>query len=502
MRNASSDEANQQVSRGERFTNREFPGSPDEEVETPACQANGGDDVWGDEDIFRKIDEKVETSTRRGQNTENDQFGNVRAKRSYGRDEAPRKSVSLEIDRLCLLYENLNGTVRFRVSPPSGATLQNIELTVTNGILGNAEKSFYLKASGSVELLVGFRAMKAGSYPWNVSLSYIQNGLRHEFCGQVPLVVEASNPRQTVVNVINNITATGASDVHANTRLADGLQSALDRGEAPTSILRKLAFSNARAWYGIELCAMFERGVLPKLPPEAVADRIVLELGVRRLKLFALPRVVFGRLKGCDIFLRPVKADCSEMEKLPYRKISGHHCYFESSSDDKGVRLVDGGYDEELTFRSSSYGTFWNDGNHLKQIQDSHVFHAGDEGVLSFSLNHPAIHRENCVSLKVKACSPEFACNNCPYSNRDWCGDGRPSLALTRCDGKAETFVCMMSCLHLGEIDRAYDKTVIFRKNGAFAWCRGDRCGWLVPGETITSEYGSVKVTRCGNETD
>lgn len=418
--------------------------------------------------------------------------------------EAPA-SVTFAVDRLSVLYEGLVGTVRFHLSVSRGLTLRNVRLVLSNDSLGRTCKAEALAVddeSGLPELerrrgnlVVQFPKLDAGSYIWNLVLSFDWKGIRRSFASHVELVVaREDNPqavaRQIVVNINNDIHAEGVSDVSANTRISDVLSGVLNRGEDPTNALRKLVNGRARAWCDLPLNDADNRMTLPPQPAEAVANRLTLGLGTRRLKLFSARTVVFGRHDSCDIFLRPANPDtCSEAEALPYFAISRFHCRFESCGD--GVAIREGVPDGQLVLRPTSHGTFWNG----RQVGDDVVLKSGEEGRLSFGLRCPGVHAGNCVSMSAKACSPKFACAKCPYADREWCGSGRPSLALTRLDGISETFVCMWSCLHLGEIDRTYEGAVIFRKDGAFAWCRGERCGWLVPGTKVETEYGAVTVS-------
>ena len=99
------------------------------------------------------------------------------------------------------------------------------------------------------------------------------------------------------------------------------------------------------------------------------------------------------------------------------------------------------------------------------------------------------------MSLAVRACRPVRACATCPHASRTWCGDGRrPALMMTRRDGVFERFVALWSCFPLEEADPSFEGVVIFRKDGGFAWRRGRRCGWLVPGETLETDFGQVAV--------
>ena len=167
--------------------------------------------------------------------------------------------------------------------------------------------------------------------------------------------------------------------------------------------------------------------------------------------------------------------------------MSKRHCYFEHDGD--RLTIHDGYRLGVSSVQPSSFGTFLNNCDIGKCGSAS--LNVGETSVLSFG----GICYDNVVSLDVKACSPKFACTQCPYSNRQWCGNGRPSLVLSRRDGIQETFVCLWSCFNIGEIDRSLDGFVIFRKEGAFAWFRGSECGWLIPEAKLETDCGTVSVT-------
>lgn len=417
-----------------------------------------------------------------------------------------QKSVSLAVDAFSVLYEGLACTARFQLFVPAGEVLHDVRLSLANDILGLKRETSALLIDDESRMLpamrrkgnliIGFPKMELGAYVWNLVLSFYRNGVRYDYVSCVEFVVLRNTDsravaEQVIVTINNNIKAEGAARPSvANMHIADDLRSAMDRGENPTVVLARYARNNERAWCSLSLNAE-KRSSLPQQPEGFVTNRLTLNLGTRWLKLIAgRSCVTFGRRDDNDIFLRPKNPDtCSDAEALPYFAISKYHCRFESSGDVVAIR--EGWLDELMKVRPSSNGTFWNG----QQVYEKVALKSGEEGKLTFGLRCPGVHVGNCVSMQAKACSPKFACANCPYSNRDWCGNGRPSLALTRLDGISETFVCMWSCLHLGEIDRAYEGVVIFRKDGAFAWCRGERCGWLVPGTKVETEYGAVTVS-------
>ena len=66
---------------------------------------------------------------------------------------------------------------------------------------------------------------------------------------------------------------------------------------------------------------------------------------------------------------------------------------------------------------------------------------------------------------------------------------------LTRRDGVPERFVAVWSCFRLSEADPSFEGVVVFRKEGAFVWRKGHRCGWIVPGTKQQTDFGTVTVS-------
>jgi hypothetical protein len=169
-------------------------------------------------------------------------------------------------------------------------------------------------------------------------------------------------------------------------------------------------------------------------------------------------------------------------------RISRAHCHFEHQGD--AVAVCDGQRDSFRVVRPSACGTYWND----VRIGGSVNLSSGDAGVLSFGASACA----GGVALDVKVGSPSSPseCGKCPFADKHWCAEGtRPSLMLTRRDGVPERFVAIWSCFRLSEADPSFEGVVIFRKDGAFAWRKGRRCGWIVPGTKQQTDFGVVTVS-------
>ena len=392
---------------------------------------------------------------------------------------------ALEMDAFCILFESLPGFLRFRLNP--GTTAENVSISLENPLTGAKVASRTVRyLQGAREITVPAPGQEAGAFVWYLTLTYEAAGRKRRMEGDVQMVVvrprEAQKAAdQLTVTINNNITNGNASDVHVSQQAVEEL-SKLATAENPFEELRRIVTGGQRVWTSVPLDA---GGALPTLPAQPLAARresVTLNLGLKRIRFFANRLVRLGRRRETnDIALRPPEG----ASDVPYRAMSKSQCCFEHQGDKVVVR--DGQFDESHVLKASSFGTFWN-GERIPSMKE---LAAGDEGVLSFSGVEGDV-----VALGARACRPVRACATCPHANRTWCGDGRrPALMLTRRDGVAEWFVALWSCFSLEEADPSFEGVVIFRKDGGFAWRRGRRCGWLVPGETLETDFGLVTVS-------
>ena len=392
---------------------------------------------------------------------------------------------TLEMDTMCVLFEDLAGFLRFRFNP--GTTAENVIVTLENPLTGTKAASrvvAYLQ--GAREITVPVPVQEAGAFVWYLTLTYEASGRKRRLEGDVQMVVvrprEAQKAAdQLTVTINNNITNGNASDVHVSQQAVEEL-SKLATAENPFEELRRIVLGGKRVWAAVPLDVGGGMPTLPAQPSAAVRESVTVDLGRVRIVFFANRVVRFGRNRNVnDIALRPPEGESDN----PYRAISKLHCCFEHQGSE--VVVHDGQFDEMHVMRPSSYGTFWNG----ERIRQRRMLAAGEEGVISFSGTGAGY-----VALEARACRPIRACGTCPHANRTWCGDGRrPALMLTRRDGVAERFVALWSCFPLEEADPSFEGVVIFRKDGGFAWRRGRRCGWLVPGETMETDFGQVTVS-------
>jgi len=388
------------------------------------------------------------------------------------------------MDTFCILFEGLPGFLRFRLNP--GTTAENVSISLENpltGVQASSRTVPYLQ--GLREITVPLPGQDAGAFVWYLTLTYEAAGRKHRMEGDVQMVVVRPREAQKAADqltftITNNITNGNASDVHVSQQAVEDLAK-LAQAENPFEELRRIVSGGQRVWTAVPLDA---GGALPTLPAQPLAaqrESVTLNLGMMRIRFFASRQVRLGRRRETnDIALRPPEG----APDAPYRAMSKAQCCFEHQGDKVVVR--DGQFDESHVLKASSFGTFWNG----ERIPSAKELAAGDEGILSFSGVG-----DDAVALGARVCRPVRACATCPHASRTWCGDGRrPALMLTRRDGVAERFVALWSCFPLEEADPSFEGVVIFRKDGGFAWRRGRRCGWLVPGERMETDFGPVTV--------
>lgn len=403
---------------------------------------------------------------------------------------------SVAIDGLCVQNESWgDGFLRVVFDPGDGFDgCDNVTLVLTD----QKDRRPYVLMNGAwcnrpreFKVIVDRHAY--GPVGYDISLDYERSGRRHRLVGSWATVSirdeEARDTaRQLVVNITNNITTGHACDVNNSALVKDRLEDILKRDGNVSQHLRDLVSGPDRAYAYQDLYDETGISSLPSPQPAGVkTDRLILDLGAKRLLLFSGRTVTFGRNRGlCDISWRHPDADRighDDPANIPYRKISGQQCSFEHRGDQ--VALIDGVRDERGIVKPSSYGTFLN----AVQVEGEKLL-ASDgmgRGLITFS--------DSAATGTLSVCLPNDVCAKCTRAERTWCGGGkRPSLVFKRLDGVPESAVMVWSCFRLEEVDPSFEGVKIFRSDGGFAWRRGRRCGWLVPGESIETECGTVYV--------
>ena len=429
------------------------------------------------------------------------------------RSVAVESEPMLAVDRLCVQFEKIAGIVRFYFDPRSPISgLKNVVFTFESQLTGTVVKTRPIRyLNRPRQFPVQFPAQEAGTQVWCVTVEYEDGRRKCRREGDLELLVcrplEAKQVAANLsISIDNSVTigdhsanaadittrgsligdhSANAADVQMRRGILESLAK-LAKSENPFDELRGLIVSENRSWAKVDLVAAEETSSLPPMPTNARADHIVIDFGNTRTHFFANRTIKFGRKREVnDIALRP-SADASEMEMLPYRKVSREHCFFELEG--RRAMISDGHRDEFRVVQPSSGGTFWNN----EQLRQPVSLPIGTEGIVSFG----GVHYGDNLSLDVKVCSPTKACATCPHADRHWCGEGaRPTLVLSRRDRIPEKYIAMWSCFWLGDADPSFDGVIIFRKDGAFAYRRDDgRSGWLVPGTTIQTDFGMATV--------
>lgn len=409
----------------------------------------------------------------------------------------PRKAEpSVAIDGLCVQNESWgDGFLRVVFDPGDGFDgCDNVTLV----LMDQKDRRPYVLMKGAwcnrqreFKVIVDRHAY--GPVGYDISLACERSGRRYRLVGSWATVSirdeEARDAaRQLVVNITNNITTGHACDVNNSTLVKDKLEDILKKDENVSQHLRDLVLGPDRAYAYQVLYDETGIASLPSpQPAEAKTDRLILDLGAQRLLLFSGRTVTFGRNRGlCDISWRHPNADRigrDDPANIPYRKISGQQCSFEHRGDK--VALIDGVRDKRGIVKPSSYGTFFNAVR--VEGEKSLASDGTGRGLITFS--------DSAATGTLSVCLPNGVCAECTRAERTWCGGGkRPSLVFKRLDGVPESAVMVWSCFRLEEVDPSFEGVKIFRSDGGFAWRRGRRCGWLVPGESIETECGTVYV--------
>lgn len=399
---------------------------------------------------------------------------------------------TLEHDKFCMLCEKMNGNLRFRFNPGRGGkTLENVSFAFANGYGQKLPPYSVRRITSSMSFPMQFPPQEAGMQAWEVKVEYWADRRKRELSGRFEVYVHPVESRKRGLDNINisintNIgNVSQASDVVLNQRGSEQFAKLITENDVIGEMNRRV-MSDRREWAFIPLYNDSKFTDLPPMPAGARADHIVLDIGGRRIHFFANRTIKFGRKRECNDFVIRPPASFGEDKVAPYGRVSREHCFFEHSG--RNVLISDGSRRPDGVLQPSSNGTFWNN----RQITTPVEVPSGDSGIISFA----GVAYGDALSMDLKACDSARACAACPLADKSWSGDGsRPCLMLSRKDGVVEKFVGLWSCFWLGEADPSFDGYVVFRKDGAFAYCRDDgQSGWLVPGTTVQTDFGNITV--------
>ena len=398
---------------------------------------------------------------------------------------------TLEFDKFCMLCERMNGNLRFRFHPGGGKMLENVTFAFSNGYGQKLPPYSVRRIDRSMPFPIQFPPQEAGMQAWEVKIEYWADRRKYELSGRFEVYVHPVESRKRGLDNINisintNIgNVSQASDVVLNQRGSEKFAKLIEENDIIGEMNRRV-MSDQREWMFIPLYNDSKFRDLPPMPANARADSIVLSIGGRLVHFFANRTVKFGRKRECNDFVIRPPATWGEDKVAPYRRVSREHCFFEHSG--ANVLISDGSRSPLGVIQPSSAGTFWNN----RQITTPVLVPAGSSGVISFA----GVAYGDALQMNLKACDSARACAACPLADKSWSGDGsRPCLMISRTDGVAEKFVGLWSCFWMGEADPSFEGYVVFRKDGAFAYCREDgQVGWLVPGTTVQTDFGNITV--------
>ena len=402
----------------------------------------------------------------------------------------------LEVDRMCVQFEGLVGTVRFRLDPGAGE-YETVKLTMADGE-GKRRTTWgprRFRERGEIRMQLDGQA--AGCPTWTVRLECAKGGEKQCWEGDVDLVVARPREAQRVadnlkVEITNHITLGNASDAHVNQRALDGLDR-LAAAENPFDVLKEVVCGSGRSWARVGLFETSADGdgwKLGPMPPGSRTDRVTLDFGTDRVHFFAGREMTVGRQRaekgGSDIALRHPKAaslppDSPELE--PYLRASKRHCTI--LAGEGTVRVRNGCRGAGGAWEAPRSKLYWD----AEAVEGERTLAEG----ASVTLTLGALGKG--VQVEVSAVGERVCCPGCPDAERGRCGGGwRACAEVRRRDDAAERYVGLWGCYPLGRVDPMWGNVAIQRREGGFAWRRGGRCGWLEPGKDLATEFGTIKV--------
>lgn len=384
-------------------------------------------------------------------------------------DKAPRPEALsnpfapvLEVDRMCVQFERMEGTVRFRLTPPKGG-LDGARVVLEHAGRKGCWGPRDVRETREVKVPLG--GQEAGWPTWTVRLEGRNGGAKRSWEGDVDLLVV--RPREALrtadslkVEITNHIQLGNASDAHVNQRALDGLEKVAS-AENPFDEWRRVAGGAGRSWERVDL---YEAGTGAEtaVPAGAATDRLVLRRGEWMVRVFSGERLVFGRNRPKegenDFTLRPGPGGARE----PYLRVSGTHCTFERKGGTATLR--DGAGTGGGAWKASMNRTWW-EGRRLEAGETARLG-TGTTGWASFG----GAPGQGAVTLRADA--------------------GEGWLLLRRPDGVKEAILWLWGDFDLGRVEASAEGTTVFRKEGGFAWRRAGRSGWLVPGSSAQTGDG------------
>ena len=420
---------------------------------------------------------------------------------------------SIELDTMLSLQEKVANTLRILFTPlPTVGRFRDVSISVSSDAGWFTSRTKQRKIiEGPYEFLFLEEDLKAAtSCPCDISVSYVLAGRRHFYDGSFDIAVLnemacRSAAQITLQNIYNvDVDATEASRVRVE--IPDSAKQEVEEASKskehdPLKVAEGLVNLGVRKYRKISMSRSDDVDVLQKPPQEAICKEIQLDFGYGfgKIQLFTDPIVGIGHTydgnRYTDVIIDP-PCDLDETRRVPYEKMSRGQCLLQSNGSE--VEIVDGRYRSSGVLSASTNGTYLNGekiGTCGRMVLKDGRIGLGTtsrETTLDVELVTPGA--DSCRHCRLGGESREFCCRS---------GCASANVVLRRRDGVAIVYVALWSCIDIGTIYKSFSGLEIFYDNHAFAWRRGTKRGWIVPGGKIElSHFRPIVVSTVWNETN
>ena len=413
---------------------------------------------------------------------------------------------SIELDTMLSLQEGVGNSLRILFTPsPSAGTFSNVSISISSD-----DERFQMKTRqrdvlySPCEFVFGVRDLEAGVCVFDVNVSYVLGGRKYFYDGTFDVVVLERRNWQTdakrnlsfVFNPVIHASEAARVRMDVPAHAVDLLaQAAKDAERDPLKVAEELVNLGVRKYRMIAMLRSDGIEVLPPPPPEAACKEIQLDLGYGfgKVQLFTDSIIGIGHTyegsRYTDIVVDPPAGLVGD-QRLPYEKMSRGQCLLRSNGFD--MELVDGRIRASGSPAESTNGTYLN---------GERVGMGGCRLPQNGAIGLGTTCRATTLDATLVTPSPE-ACQRCRRGgeSREYCcrgGRACVNAVLRRRDGVLITYVVLGSCIDMGCIYGAFSGFEVFYDHQAFAWRRGTRRGWLVPGGQIElSRFKSIAVSK------
>ena len=402
---------------------------------------------------------------------------------------------SIELDTMLSLQETVGNSLRILFSPsPSAGRFSDVSISISSDAGWFTSRTKQRKIlEGPHEFLFLEESLKAAtSCPCDISASFVLDGRRHFYDGSFDVAVLnemacRSAAQITLQNIYNvDVEAKEASRVRVeipDRAKREVEEASKSRGHDPLKVAEELVNLGVRKYRKISMSRSDGVEVLQKPPQDAVCKEIQLDFGYGfgKIQLFTDPIVGIGHSydgnRYTDVVVDP-PSNVDGARRVPYEKMSRGQCLIRSNGSE--VEIEDGRYTSSGGVSASTNGTYLNGekiGACGRRVLRDGTIGLGTtcaETTLDVELVTPSA--DSCQHCRLGGESREYCCRG---------GCASTNVVLRRRDGVAIVYVALWSCIDVGTIYKAFSGLEIFYDNHAFAWRRGTKRGWIVPGDKI-----------------